>query len=139
MNSNPPANVVTPTRVAKFMPRFDGPFLITAVNEAKSTVTLDLPSTSKRHPVFHTSQILPFIENDPSLFPSREFSKPPPISDAFGNEEFLIRDIIDEQRSGRGFKYLVRWIGYGDKENRWLPRKELEDTEALDTWLAQKR
>src|ERR1700678_2857870 len=102
MNSNPPANVVTPTRVAKFMPRFDGPFLITAVNEAKSTVTLDLPSTSKRHPVFHTSQILPFIENDPSLFPSREFSKPPPISDEFGNEEFLIWDIIDKRCSARG-------------------------------------
>jgi hypothetical protein len=41
--------------VARFMPRFDGPFLITTVNEDKSTVTLDLPATSKQHPVFHTS------------------------------------------------------------------------------------
>ena len=43
--------------VAKFVPRFNGPFLITGVNENKSTVTLDLPSTSKRHPVFHTVKI----------------------------------------------------------------------------------
>ena len=126
-------------RVAKFMPRFDSPFLITAINENKSTVTLDLPATSKRHPVFHTSQILPFVENNASLFPSREFSKPPPVTDKSGNEEFLVRDIIDERHSGRGFKYLVRWVGYGEEENQWLPRKLLEDTKALDTWLAQKR
>ena len=125
-------------RAAKFTPRFDGPFRVTATNEAKSTVTLDLPPHSKRHPVFHTSQVLPYKENDPALFPSREFAKPAPIFDDVGNEEFLVRDIIDERRSGRGFKYLVRWVGYGKEENRWLPRKLLEDTEALDIWLAQK-
>ena len=125
-------------RVAKFMPRFDGPFLIIATNESKSTVTLDLPSTSKCHPVFHTSEVLPYKENDPLLFPSRQFSKPAPITDENGNEEFLIRDIIDERRSGRSFKYLVHWIGYGEEENHWVPRKLLEDTEALDIWLAQR-
>jgi hypothetical protein len=120
------------------MPRFDGPFLIVAINEDNSTVTLDLPANSKHHPVFHTSQLLPFIENDPSLFPSHEFSKPPPVIDEDGKEEFLVRDIIDERRSGHGFKYLVCWIRYGEEENQWLPRKLLEDTEALDAWLAQK-
>ena len=125
-------------RVAKFMPRFDGPFLITATNESKSTVTLDLPANSKRHPTFHTSEVLPYKENDATLFPSRQFSKPSPVTDTDGNEEYLIRDIIDERRSGRGFKYLVRWVGYGEQENRWLPRKLLEDTEALDIWLAQR-
>ena len=62
----------------------------TGVNKDKSTVTLDLPATNKRHPVFHTSQVFPFIENDASLFPSREFSKPPPITDEFSNKEFLV-------------------------------------------------
>lgn len=124
-------------RVAKFMPRFDGPFTIIATNEPKSTVTLDLPN-SKIYPVFHTSQVLPYRENDATLFPNREFSKPAPIKSDTGEEEYFVQDIIDEKRSGRGYKYLVRWIGYGEEENRWLPRKELEDTEALDTWLAQK-
>src|ERR1700678_4241279 len=119
-------------RVAKFMPRFDSPFLITAVNEDKSTVTLDLPATSKRHPVFHNSQVLPFVENDASLFVSRKFSKPPPVTNESSNEEFLVRDIIDERRSGCGFKYLVRWVGYSEEENQWLPPKLLEETEALD-------
>lgn len=124
--------------VAKFMPRYDGPFQVVAVNKSKSMVTLDLPPNSKRHPVFHTSEVLPYIENDPILFPSCEFAKPCPILDDNGNEEYIIRDIIDERRSGRGFKYLVHWDGYGKEENRWLPRKLLEDTEALDIWLAQK-
>jgi Chromo (CHRromatin Organisation MOdifier) domain len=125
-------------RVAKFMPRFDGPFKILATNESASTVKLDLPPGTKVHPIFHTSQILPYFENDLVLFPNREFAKPLPIANDQGEAEYLIRDIIDERRSGRGYKYLVRWIGYGEEENRWLPRKELEDTEALDISLAGK-
>ncbi len=51
-------------RVAKFMARFDGPFPIVAVDEEHSTVTLDLPNSANFYPVFHTSDILPFTEND---------------------------------------------------------------------------
>ena len=126
-------------RVAKFMPRFDGPYTILSIDEPHSTIKLDLPSSAKSTRTFHTSQVLPYHENDPSLFPSRSFPSPPPIITPLGVEEYLIRDIVDERRSGRSSKYLVRWVGYGDEENRWLPRKELEDTEALDIWLAQRK
>ena len=121
------------------MPRFDGPFRILETNKSKSTVKLELPPHSKTYPVFHTSLVLPYKENDRSLFSSREFPAPKPIINETGDNEYFVQDIIDERRSGRGFKYLVRWVGYGEEENRWLPRKELEDTEALDTWLAQRR
>lgn len=43
--------------VAKFMPHFDGPFLITDVNPEKSMVMLDLPASSKIFPMFHTSEV----------------------------------------------------------------------------------
>lgn len=109
-------------RAAKFMPRYDGPYTITATNKSKSTVTLDLPPTSKAYPVFHTSEVLPYRKNDAMLFPAREFSKPPPVLGEDGDEEYLVRDIIDERRSGRGYKYLVRWVGYRPEEDRWLPR-----------------
>ena len=125
-------------RVAKFMPRFDGPFMILETNENTSTVKLDLPPDSRSHPIFHTSLVLPYHENDAELFPSRKFSMPEPVINESGEQEYFVRDIIDEKRSGRGYKYLVRWVGYGDEENRWLSRKELEDTEALDTWLARR-
>jgi hypothetical protein len=125
-------------RVAKFMPRFDGPYKILETNEATSSVKLELPPGSKVHPVFHTSLVLPYKENDPILFPSREFSKPNPVISDTGDTEYFVRDIVDERRSGRGYKYLVQWVGYGEEENRWLGRKDLEDTEALDIWLARK-
>jgi Chromo (CHRromatin Organisation MOdifier) domain len=126
-------------RVAKFMPRFDGPYMVTDVDEEHSTVTLDLPNSPNIFPTFHTSMVTPYIENDPSLFPNREFSQPQAITMEDGSSEYLIRDIIDERRCGNGFRYLVRWTGYGPEEDRWLSGSELKDTEALDIWLAKKK
>jgi hypothetical protein len=45
--------------VAKYMPRFDGLFTITAVHKECSTVTLDMASQPHIFPVFHTSEIEP--------------------------------------------------------------------------------
>lgn len=130
-------------RVVKFMPRFDGPHKIIKINPEHSTVTLDLPSTHNIFPVFHTSEVLPFIENDDALFPSRILHSPEPV---FVNEdlEHFVDKIIDEKKSlarlgGRGgMKYLVRWLGQGPENDLWLPRKELEHNAALDVWLASK-
>ena len=123
--------------IAKFMPGFDRPFKIIGTNEAMSTVKLELPPNSKMHPVFHTSLVLPFKENDPNLFPRCKFAKPQLIINETSNQGYFVKDIINEHRSGCGFKYLVQWVGYGEEENRWLARKELEDTKALNIWLAR--
>ncbi len=56
-------------RAAKFMPRFDGPYQITSTDENHSTVTLDMLQHTSLFLVFHTSEILPFKENDDRLFP----------------------------------------------------------------------
>ena len=79
------------------MPRFDGPFKILEMNESKSTVKLELPPHSKMYPVFHTSLVLPYKENDPSLFPLRKFPSPQPIINKSGDQEYFVRDIIDER------------------------------------------
>ena len=60
-----------PSRVAKFMPRFNGPFAIKSTNEIHSTVTLDLPNSPNILPIFHSSEVKLFIENDNIIFPSR--------------------------------------------------------------------
>ena len=49
-----------PNRVAKFMPCFDGPFVIENTDEKHSTVTLDLPGCANVFPVFHTLEVCPF-------------------------------------------------------------------------------
>jgi hypothetical protein len=79
------------------MPRFDGPFKIIATNKAMSTVKLKLPPNSKTHPVFHTSLVLPFKENDPNLFPSCKFAKPQLIINETGDQEYFVRNIIDKR------------------------------------------
>ena len=126
-------------RVVKFMPRFDGPHKIIKIDPEHSTVTLDLPSSHNIFPVFHTSEILPFIENDETLFPSRHLHSPEPVM-VNDQLEHFVEKIIDEKKSrGRGGnKYLVRWRGQGPENDLWLPRKELKDNEALDVWLASR-
>jgi hypothetical protein len=126
-------------RVVKFMPRFDGPYKILKINPSHSTVTLELPNSPNVFPVFHTSEVLPFIENDDILFPSRALHTPEPVS-VDDNLEYQIDKIIDE-RKARGcgqIKYLVRWVGQGPEYDLWLPQKEIEDCEAYNVWLANK-
>ena len=54
-------------RIAKFMPRFDGPYLIIATNETHSTVTLALPVTIGLHSFRRYVGLPSFI---PLSFPS---------------------------------------------------------------------
>jgi hypothetical protein len=79
---------------------------------------------------------MPFIENNSTLFPSRTMHTPEPIN-VNDQLEHYIEKIIDERKSrGRGdTRYLVRWVGQGPEHDLWLPRKEIEDCEALDIWL----
>ena len=124
-----------PSHVAKFIPRFDGPYSIINSMPEFSAYTLDLPNSPNIFPTFHASQLKCFNENDTSLFPSREHARPSPIMTPEGLEEYTIEKIIDERRHGRGYQYLVRWAGHGPEEDHWLPQRELEECEALDVWL----
>jgi hypothetical protein len=124
-------------RVAKFMPRFDGPYKIIETDEKHSTVTLDLPEHSTLFPVFHTSEIKPFKENDNSLFPTRTLHPPDPVA-IDGHREYFVDKIVDERRRRNARQYLVRWRGEGPEGDLWLAAGELEDCEALDAWQAWK-
>jgi hypothetical protein len=67
-------------RAAKFMLHYDGPYRILNTDEAHSTVTLDMPHKPNLFPIFHTSEIHPFQENDNALFPQRALQPPAPLS-----------------------------------------------------------
>ena len=126
-----------PNRVAKFMPRFDGPFVIKNTDERHSTVTLDLPNLPNLFPVFHTSEVKPFFENDDTLFPSRALVPPDPVT-LNGQQEFFIDKIVDERKRGKKTLYKVRWQGEGPEGDLWLPADELSECEALDLWISRK-
>ena len=50
----------------------------------------------------------------------------------------MIDRIVDERRRGGGYQYMVRWKGYGPGDDEWLPRREVEETIALDEWLGRR-
>jgi len=123
-------------RVAKFVPRFDGPYTIETAHPELSTYTLIIPNakpTTCR--TFHSSQMKPWTANDDELFPSRASQPPGPIITEDGLEEYFIDSIIDEKRCGRGWRYLVRWVGFGPEHDEWKSGTEVDDCEALDRWL----
>jgi hypothetical protein len=55
-------------RAAKFMPRFDGPYVVTDTHLDMSTITLDMPNAPNLFPTFHTSHIKPWNPNDDRNF-----------------------------------------------------------------------
>ena len=123
-------------RVAKFMPCYNGPYTIVDTDKHHSTVTLELLNAPNIFPTFHTSEVLPFIKNNPVLFPSQKFEEPPLILTPEGDEEFFIDKILDQHRWGCSYQYLVCWCRYGHEHDQWLPHSELQDCSALDNWLA---
>ncbi|KAF8832209.1 hypothetical protein HHX47_DHR1001661 [Lentinula edodes] len=96
-------------RAAKFFPRYDGPYTVTDIHPQFSAYTLDLPAHLNIFPTFHADELKLYSDNDPSLFPNREFPRPGPIVTADGLVELEVDKILDERKVGRGRRYLVRW------------------------------
>ena len=119
-------------RAAKFFPRWDGPFWITRSHPETSSYTLDIPSNA--YPVFHATELKAHLANNPTLFPMHEFTKLGPVLTADGLEEHIIDEIIDSCHCGRGWQFLVHWLGYPPEHNEWLPAADVKDCKALDVW-----
>jgi hypothetical protein len=67
----------------------------------------------KIHPVFHVSLLSLASSHDLPDFPERQIPPPPPV-EVQGQEEWVVREILDSRRHGRTRKlqYLVAWEGY---------------------------
>ena len=121
------------------MPRFYGPYFIADINHEASTVTLNLPPSSNIYPMFHTTEVMPYNENDWSLFSSHELAHPGTIITEDGIQEYYVEKIINTCKCGCSMQYLIWWLGYEPEENKWLSGSELMDNAALDDWLAGNR
>ena len=82
------------------------------------------------HPVFHNSLLKPYIETSAH---GPNFAHPP--SEIIGGEEghYKIKKILQAcpTRNRKSTQYLVKWKGYPDSENSWLPAKELTHAQEL--------
>ena len=120
-----------------FLQRYDGPYTIAHAHADGSTYTLDLPSSTKAFPTVHSSHLKRFVPNDDERFPSRKHEKPGPIVGEDGQDEWPVEKLLDRRRHGRGWQYLVRWLGYGPDADSWISGSEAMDLEAYDDWLAE--
>ena len=101
-------------------------------------VQLDTPL--RIHLVFHVSLVkkaaedpLPFqltIDNEPGMiFDTLE----DPSSVAINSDgEYTIKRILRHRRQGRGWRLLVKWLGW--PEPTWEPLQQLQETTALDAY-----
>lgn len=119
--------------VAKFMPRFDGPYIVTDMHTYASTVTIDIPSAPNVFPTFHSLLVKSFHQNNNSKFPSCTLDKPGPI-EVNSHEEFFVDCIIDHKRVGQGFRYLVQWHGKAPGEDQWIKGANLDENEAINIY-----
>ncbi|GAA5904686.1 hypothetical protein JCM5296_003626 [Sporobolomyces johnsonii] len=126
---------------SKFVPKFIGPFPITAADPSKSSYTLAFPPHLKIHPHLHASRLRPHFPNDDDRFPSRALAHGAPVVDASDGveAEWVIEKVVAVKvvRGKRLFK--VRYLGYSAAEDQFRPEAELRETapEMLDAFLAQ--
>jgi hypothetical protein len=76
------------------------------------------------HPVFHNSLLKPYVETSAH---GPNFARPPPEIIEGEEGHYKIEEILQEcpTRNRKSTQYLVKWKGYPDSENSWLPAKEL--------------
>jgi hypothetical protein len=121
-------NLQTTHPKAKLAPRWYGPFNV--IWATSTNCKLKLPPQMWIHPIFHNTLLKPYIRT-PAHGPN--FARPP--SEIIGGEEghYEIEKILQEwpTRNKKSTQYLIKWKGYLDSENFWLPAKELTHTQEL--------
>ena len=91
-----------------------GPFkVIRAVG--RNAFKLDLPVALRVHLVFNVSLLRPNMGD-------RMLPAPVAIDD---ETEYIVNRIVRHQGRPRRYQYLVRWAGYDESEDMWLPESEL--------------
>jgi hypothetical protein len=102
----------------KLVPKCHRPFTVVQVMSPVN-YRLKLPTQWSIHNVFHTDLLTPYHE---TLTHGANYQHPPPdLID--GVEEYEVEKVLDSHRDGRGRKlqYLVKWTGYSDSDNQWIP------------------
>lgn len=121
-------------RARKLVAKYAGPHTIIE-HPTTNTYKLDLPpELSKLHPVFHSS-LLKAFHDDNSRFVNRpRINRPPAIIDE-GEKKYEVEDIKDFRIKKGIRQYLIKWLGYPDSESLWTPTTEVDAPDLVRRFL----
>ena len=123
--------VTYPTRAPhKLSPLYRGPMLI--VEKVRDDIFKVKDLISGKIISFHVDRFKVFIKDveamEADLIPFAAADK----------DEFVVEQIVDHQGSIKkrnAMKFRIRWQGYDESEDTWLPWKEVKDLIALDNYI----
>jgi hypothetical protein len=90
------------------------------------------------YPVFYNSLLKPYMETK-EHGPNYACLPPEIVEGKEGHYEIELILASQPTRNWKSMQYLVKWKGYPDSENSWIPAKELTHTqELLKAWNTHK-
>jgi len=121
-------NLQTTHPKAKLAPQRYRPFKV--LWASPTNCKLELPPQMQIHPIFHNSLLKPYKE---TMAHGPNFARPPPEIVGGKERHYKIKRILTScpTRNWKSTQYLVKWKGYPDLENSWLPAKELQSAHEL--------
>jgi len=121
-------------RARKLVAKYAGPHKIVA-HPTANTYELELPpELSRIHPVFNSSLLKPFKEDNVRFVQRPQITRPPATIDE-GEEKFTV-EAIQAFRVRRGIpEYLVKWLGYPDSESSWRPVNQVDAYHPVEQFL----
>jgi hypothetical protein len=126
------------TRCAKLRERHVGPFRIVE-KRSPYKYRLELPRELKDiYPVFHASLLWRAVPTPVDMAGrlGPGVVLPGPAGEALlthdddGEPVYVMEGVVARRRAGRGFQYLVKWVGYPPEENSWVSRVDVVTTGA---------
>ncbi len=115
----------------KLLPTWQGPWPVVEV-VSPSAYRLQLPQGLRAHPVVSVEALRGYVIND---MPDRVVLPPPPVPSFDDPEvdEEVVESILDAQRRGKTWWYLVKWAGKPLHLATWEPEANFIDSDGVVT------
>ena len=111
----------------KISPKFVGPFRIED-KVGGQAYRLTLPSTYRIHNTFHVSYLEPYYHRADREMAEAFMQAPELIDD---EEQWEVEEVVDKVKNKEGVLYKVKWTGWGEEYNQWLPENELDGAQEV--------
>ena len=79
----------------------------------------------KIHNSFHISLLKPCKLSIEGTVPL------PPSIKVDGEEEYKVKKIFNSRIKHRKLQYLIKWLGYPDSDNKWIPKGHVAGSKEL--------